>query len=237
MIERKIQGFVYSRSDYQENDVIVNVLTKDGPVSFKARGIKKTTSKNAPSCNFFTLSDFLLTAKSENHPATLKSSSIVKIFHQPYENLLSSAVYLFFCHLVHTLANTLNPYDFLLECFQLMEKKEYPINVLNYFFKSLVDQLGYQPFLKGCVHCHQKNQLIAFSFSDGGFICQTCFDLKRHHQQSVSFLKDLYQFYQRESYWPLSETHAITLLNLYTEFLLNEVGFSLRGMDFIRQCL
>lgn len=237
MIEKKIRGFVYHLADYQENDRIVTVLTEEGSVSFKARGIKKPTSKNAAACNFFTISDFVLTSRSEQHHAVLKSATIVQLFHQPYENLLTSAAYLLLCHLIHSLSSTLNLYDFLLACFQLLEEKKYPVQVLNYFFKNLLDSLGYQPYVDGCVHCHQKSQLLSFSLLDGGFICQHCLDPMKHKRYPVRFLKSIHTFYKEKQYTPLEEEDAISLLYLYTGFITEEVGLTLKGLDFLKQCL
>lgn len=47
MMNNDFEGIVIRVSDYQENDCILNVLSNEGKKTFKARGIKKVSSKNA----------------------------------------------------------------------------------------------------------------------------------------------------------------------------------------------
>ena len=43
----EIEGIVIRQVQYKEKDAMISVLTKDGTVSFLARGILNPTSKNA----------------------------------------------------------------------------------------------------------------------------------------------------------------------------------------------
>ena len=76
MIEHRYIGFISNKTNFKDNDAIINVLTKDGPQTFKARGINKITSKNASSCNYFMISEYITNSKTQNGNQTLKSAVI-----------------------------------------------------------------------------------------------------------------------------------------------------------------
>ena len=87
MIQHKYVGFITNKINYSDNDAIINVLTNNGKKTFKARGINKITSKNSASCNYFMISEFVTTSKSENSNQSLKSSSVVNIYKKCYEDI------------------------------------------------------------------------------------------------------------------------------------------------------
>ena len=156
MIEKKYTGFVCKKVNYGENDAIVTIFTSDGNHSFKARGINKINSKNGSATNYFMLSEFVFTAKSENSNQTLKSANIVKVFKKPFDDLTISASYLYICSLLFQVSEQINGYDVALSCFEMLEEGKSPISVLNYFLKKLVDALGYNPNIEGCINCTKK---------------------------------------------------------------------------------
>ena len=90
MIEHKYIGFVCKKVNFKDNDAIFSVISENKKEVFKARGISKITSKNAASCNFFMISEFVTASKTENSNQTLKQSSIIKMYKKPYEDLLVS---------------------------------------------------------------------------------------------------------------------------------------------------
>lgn len=44
----KYKGIILSSNQYNDNDKIVNLITENGLISFKAKGIRKSISKNKP---------------------------------------------------------------------------------------------------------------------------------------------------------------------------------------------
>lgn len=236
MIENKYIGFVCKKVNYNDNDAIYSVITENGKKVFKARGILKITSKNAASCNFFMLSEFTTNSKTEFSNQTLKTSSIIKTYKKPYEDILTASSYLFICSLLDQLSEQIDGYQMALSCFDLLEQNIYPINVLNYFLKTLCDSLGYSPNLKGCISCGKQNQLISFDFESGGFICQNCFDSSRYEKMPTAFLKDLYQFLKADDLIKLDELKAQKVFKLYCNFLNEIVGINANN-EFILSCL
>ena len=237
MIDHKFIGFVSNKVDYKDNDAIINVITSEGKKTFKARGILKINSKNAKSCNYFMISEFLCNSKSENSNKTLKSSSLIKMYKKPYDDLLVSACYLAICSLLDNLSEEVNGYDLAIKCFQLLEEDNYPIDVLNYFLKNLCEALGYQSNLNGCVYCNKKNELISFDFESGGFVCNHCYNNTIHEKMTTSYLKDVYSFLKTDDYVLLRQHNSIKLLNQYIKFFKEVVMISTKCFDFVIKCI
>ena len=237
MIDHRYKGFVCKKVNYNDNDAIISVLTSSKKEVFKARGILKVTSKNASSCNYFMVSEFLTSSKTELSNQSLKSSSIVKLFKKPYEDLLVSGCYLFICSLLDQVSEQINGYDLAIKCFEYFEEDKNPINVLNYFLKHLCNALGYQSNLKGCANCNNKNNLVSYDVESGGFICNNCFDATRYEKMTPNFLKEVYAFLTKEEYYELNGTHNIKLLGIYSKFLKDIVGLNTSSYEFILKCL
>lgn len=237
MIQHKYVGFITNKINYSDNDAIINVLTNNGKKTFKARGINKITSKNSASCNYFMISEFVTTSKSENSNQSLKSSSVVNIYKKCYEDILVSSTYLCIASLLDNLSSQINGYDIALKCFDKLEEDVYPLDVLNYFLKNVIIALGYAPNVKGCINCNNKNNLISFDFESGGFICKNCFDETRYNKLTTLFLKDLYDFLKIEDFITLNELHSITLFKMFNAFFKDVIGIDNKCFDFVIKCL
>ena len=159
------------------------------------------------------------------------------MYKKPYEDLLISSSYLFICSVLDQVSEQINGYDVAIKCFDSLEQGIYPINVLNYFLKTLCDTLGYNPNLKGCSSCGKSTNLISFDFESGGFICNNCFDQQRHEKLPVEVLKDIHMFLKNDDIYELSELRAQRLFKMYCSFLKDVVGLYLENYEFVLKCL
>ena len=80
-----VKGYVIRNVPYGESDAIVSVLTEEGIISFKARGIKKITSKNASSCLLYAFSEFECATK--GNYKYLTRGSLISSNYQLYEDI------------------------------------------------------------------------------------------------------------------------------------------------------
>ena len=94
----EIEGIVIRQVQYKEKDAMVSVLTKDGTVSFLARGILNPTSKNASSCLLFAYSNFTLNSKQDK--LTLTQGKLIKSYYHLYESLEKMASIQLVCELI-----------------------------------------------------------------------------------------------------------------------------------------
>ena len=237
-MEFKYIGFIYSKTSYKDSDEIINLISnQDEKVVFKARGILKPNSKNAASCNYFVIGEFILTAKTEMAHKTLKNVSLIKQYHLPYDNLLISGIYFLIYEIIAQIVDQIPIYNLALDCFEKLEKQENPLSVLLYFLKQMNQKLGYQPSLKGCVNCQRKSQLVSFDFFEGGFICKNCFDEHHHRRYPINFLTKIYEFLKATDLYIFDFSSATLLLDVYMIFLKDEAGLHLQSYEFIKKIL
>lgn len=237
MIENKYIGFISNKTIYKDNDAIFNVITKDSYETFKARGISKITSKNSSSCNYFMISEFVTNSKTQSSNQTLKSSSIIKMYKKPYEDIFVSSSYLFICNLLNQLKEQINGYEVAIKCFDLLEQNVYAIDVLNYFLKQVINTLGFKPNLKGCVNCSKSKNLISFDFESGGFICNDCYNDTLYEVYPSSFLKQLYDFLKSDDLISLPTNRSLKIFNMYCDFLKKSININIEAKDFILKCM
>ncbi len=233
----KYIGFLYSKTTYQENDCIVNILTSENEsISFKAKSLLKANSKQASACNYFVLSEFVLSAKTILSNKTLKTATIIKQYHVPYEDILVSSAYFIIFEVIQQIYKQMQDlYPLTLFCFERLEEKKHPILVLNYFFKQVCLALGYAPNLFGCINCLSKKELVAFDFSLGGFICKNCFDSIIHQKLSTNILKDIYQFLKVDEFIEMDLVHGNYLFDSYIQFLKEQGGLHFQSYEFFKK--
>lgn len=237
-METKVKGFVYKKTNFKDNDCMINVLTSDDQcIAFKARGLLKINSKNSASCNYFTISEFVLSHKTEFSNKTLKSSSLEKQFHLPYSDLLVSSVFFIIYEIVSQVCDQIKMYKKTIQVFEWLENNIDSISILNHFLKFVCNELGYKPSLSGCVSCNRKSNLVSFDFSSGGFICSSCFDDKVNQKYSSSFLKQLYDFLKTDDLYIFDKVYGVMILDMYVDFLKNNVGIYLNSYEFLKKVL
>jgi DNA repair protein RecO (recombination protein O) len=183
-------GIILKRRDYQENDRLFCLYTKDfGKIDVVARGTKKITSKlkgylepfylvklmiakgkvidKLANCNTINCYDNLRT-----DPALL-GFALINYLAEGTDGLISG-------HTVHT-----DKFNLLLETLDILEKeiiKESPdkndrlLFITNVYFIKLLALLGYQPEIQRCVMCHKGILLTKniFDFVKGGLVCEDC---------------------------------------------------------------
>ena len=92
--QEKYCGFVINKTIYKDFDQIITILTSENQkISFKARSILKPNNKNAMSCNEFIISEFILNQQVNSDYKSLKSSSIIKMYHRPFDDLLTASIF------------------------------------------------------------------------------------------------------------------------------------------------
>lgn len=183
-------GIILKRRDYQENDRLFCLYTKDfGKIDVVARGTKKITSKLKGYLEPFYLVKLMI-AKGKFIDKLANCNTI-----KNYDNLRNDPSLLGFA-LINYLAEgtdglisgqTLHSdkFELLLKTLDILDqeivrefpdKKERLLFLTNIYFLQLLGLLGYQPEIQRCVICH-KGVLLPkqiFDFSKGGLVCEDC---------------------------------------------------------------
>jgi len=183
-------GIVLKRRDYQENDRLFCLYTRDfGKIEVVARGTKKITSKLKGYLEPFYLVKLMI-AKGKFFDKLANCNTI-----KSYNNLRNDPTLLGFA-LINYLAEgtdglisgqTLqaDKFNLLLETLDILEqeitgdlteRKERLLFIASIYFLKLLGLLGYQPEIQRCVMCHKGILLTKniFDFSKGGLVCEDC---------------------------------------------------------------
>ena len=226
--QEKYCGFVINKTIYKDFDQIITILTSENQkISFKARSILKPNNKNAMSCNEFIISEFILNQQVNSDYKSLKSSSIIKMYHRPFDDLLTASIFSLIVDIIFQIANEISIFVETIYCFDELEKGTNPLDVCNFFFKTICKKLRYQTFINGCVDCHKKNNLITFDFKMGGYLCQNCYSKYYLKKLPVNYLKQLHELFKNNNLIILEEENKKRLFFQYLHFINDEIGLYL----------
>ena len=228
-----LTGYVIKTNDVKDNDVILSVYTRDyGIVSLYARGIKKSTSKNAFACQLFDYSEFMIEMNQMKSMQLLKSATLKKEFlgiRSDYDRLALASV-------VIELAGYLeedNIFDLLDTTLKLLDSHKEPFTVFELFVVRYLDLLGLSPEVDGCVLCGDTRNIETISVSDGGFVCRSCNRQLHLKPRDAGFLKN-FRIINKASFEVLDKIEGLGLNEyrlsaLLMEFLMTHSGLTVRS--------
>ncbi|MFA5543760.1 MAG: DNA repair protein RecO [Bacilli bacterium] len=163
------EGIVVKSSDYRDNDKIIYLITNNGKMSLILKSAKKVHSKTF---NYSHELSKLLFGSSKNYLTTgnvLTNYAYIKT----NINVLKSA--LIITEISYELIDHINDYkvfySFLSDVLNMINNG---INneLLEIVFRvKILYLLGVAPVFNKCVDCEAKNDLVGFSFYDGGMKC------------------------------------------------------------------
>ena len=169
---------VLSISSYKEKDAVISAISEDQFITFLARGINNPKSKNIAINNPLTIADIELMDGNFKYPV-LKSS---KQLFTPMRIDMDSK-YLGSLLFINEVVNYLFPDEDKPKMFKTVEdsvtalkKSKDWLMVLLLFMAQVIRLGGFELEVNQCVNCGSKKNIVAFSFDEGGFICQNCFD-------------------------------------------------------------
>jgi DNA repair protein RecO (recombination protein O) len=183
-------GIIIKRRDYQENDRLFYVYTREyGKIELVAKGTKKITSKlNAYLEPFYLVN--LMIAKGKFFDK-LANANVIKCYEnlRNDKDLIGFFIINYLTEIIDALIVGQTPqskkYDLLLELLDILNeeikkdilhKKELLLMLTNIYALKLLNYLGYRPEIQRCLICHKAILLTKniFDFSRGGVICEDC---------------------------------------------------------------
>jgi len=170
-----------SQDEYKDNDALIKVLNPDkGIMTFIAKGLQKSESKNASACLPFSESDLTYDDKEGSTLQILHSASLVQSHRTLREDLNKQTVMTVLSELTQLILK--DNYDPLLvkdvykvygQCMSTVETTDQYAHVLTYFLVSALSWMGIEPQVDECTLCGE-NQINSISLEEGGFICTNC---------------------------------------------------------------
>lgn len=169
-MNNKINGIILEVNAYQENDLLLKVLTRDhGLISLIGKGSQKMSAHNhyVP----FNLYEFLIDLKDNKTLYVIKGAKLLNSYYDDekikflaFKNIIVNAL------IKNKDELDQEDYDnmfFILDNFN--EKTMYCLGCL--FFSRLLNKSGILPFVDGCVECGNE-KVIGISKQKGGFVCK-----------------------------------------------------------------
>lgn len=173
----KFDGFLLSNKSNGENGSLALVLTEDKLIYIIANNGNRISKKNFPlSSRIGSLLSFEC-INIDNELLRLKSYSTISFFGDFASNLKTSSFLLLINELSQKLllnskTNMFKTYEKSMEYLKLGVE---PINILLFFLRQLLIDLGIAPNTNSCVNCAKTKNLVFFSFSQGGYLCSSCY--------------------------------------------------------------
>ncbi|BAS28315.1 DNA repair protein RecO [Limnochorda pilosa] len=175
------EGVVLRSQAFGEADRIVTLLTRsEGKVRAAARGVRRTRSRLMGPTQLFTYGSYLL-VRGRSDLETLSQGEIRESLRNLREDLERMAYASYACELVDRMVEEREadePVFFLvLQVLRQMDAGADPFGLARYLELALLDHLGYQPQLDGCLGCGrawQPGPGWGLNGSEGGLLCPEC---------------------------------------------------------------
>ena len=239
--DENIIGLVLKNKPYKENDLLVWIYTRDyGKLALIAKGVRKIKSKNAPSCQTLTLSEFTFVVRVGL--SNLIKGAPVEYFRHLKEDIELEAYASYFCEFVYKFTKDNDPddqiYDTLLLALQDLELGYDPKVVYLLFNAFILQVTGSLLEVDQCVSCGRHDLIAGVSIHGGGFVCQNCIGVY-DRKLSVAVLKG-FRYINKCSLTKIDELHldesVIDELVVMMEAYIDEfTGMTFQSRKFIRQ--
>lgn len=183
-----MQAIVLARRDFRESDQLVTVYTKEaGKQEALARGLKKSTSKNAAALlPFFLLELEIIPGKDLGHltkvqivesftaiPASLLAMKLVSISFDGINKIIRGQ------------EHDARIFNGLVEWLRFLDQEpKIQSEILDVFFLKMWAHLGLKIELDRCVLCGKK-EAVAIDVKNGGVLCNDCTAKKEVSDRSI----------------------------------------------------
>lgn len=228
------RGLVLSNTIYKESDVIMNVLTEEGKISIKAKGVLKPNSKNRSFTEVGCYSLFHTIDKISQNIYTLKNAEKVKRFSNIENDLIRKTIFSCLLEVFHKLDYQLD--EAILYVEQLNTCKN-PYCLYACLLCDIMKKSGIPLVVDGCVCCCDIKKIYGLSIVDGGFVCTNCFDANRHMHLSIEDLKNIrYCMHATIDNYPILEentTVTFDIIRYLIAFLRNFGEIIIRSHEFL----
>lgn len=168
------QGIILKTIDYQENSKIVYILSSKGIKSAIVRGAKNLKSHTYSYAQPLVKIEFEI--KKDRY---IGASNILDNYNNiklNYEKLSTSLKIIEICYtLGEHITDSILFYNFVNDILDIINKSNNNCDIYELIFKiKTLYLLGVAPVFSKCVSCGTKENLIGFSFNNGGMKCSNC---------------------------------------------------------------
>ena len=170
-----VKGYVLNITKYKENDGIVSILTSSGIESYKARAIYKLNSKFGNLLQSFMYGEFEICYPLENQISFIKDIQDYKINKSIYSDFNKFTLLSFVAESILKDPDLSNKFLIFDTVFKMIDQDNYNFkNIVLIVLKNHLLSNGSLLEADCCCKCGKKNNVVAVSFKDGGFLCSNC---------------------------------------------------------------
>ena len=228
-----------NHTEYKEKDAIVNAISEDGEYTFLARGLLDPKSKNIILSSPLVIADIETMDGNYKHPI-LKAS---KLLMSPY-GMNDSLEKLASISLVEEASRVLLQEEEKSLLFPELKKAVMvfkdnsvnPLTVALIYLANVLKNVGYEFEVNKCVYCGSKQNIAAFSFSDGGFICKDCMDEYTPSDLTPSQMRVVRAIFLLKEYKDIPDTSdhdLLVVLHGLIDFIKDGLGITLKSYSLL----
>lgn len=236
---------VIGKTDYKEKDTIVNAISNEGLISFKVRGSQVPNSHLAWINNPLTVAEVEYVENVRYRHQILKNATLL---YSPLKD--TSIERLLFVNLVVEVVNKMFMdedkhllFDLILDLFKVTDKANNFVIYELLFLANAIRLTGLEPEVNSCVLCGSKNDIVAFSFAEGGFICRKCLepdmiiDLNPSQMRWIRYLFNHHDFKELADTSKFIKEDQIAILNKLQNYVLEANGVKLESIKEIKESI
>ncbi|MGM9873635.1 MAG: DNA repair protein RecO [Bacilli bacterium] len=163
-------------NQYKEKDGIIHAISSNGAIDILAKGIFDTKNKNSSLNNVFLFADVEIETGKYKYPVLKEvyqiKNPLDKNFTLEGLCILSSMNQMFNYFLNNEEQQKI--YNFLFDTLKYFRRNNKDFRIPLFYMIKILQISGYSFEIKQCVRCHKKNDIKAFLFTMGGFVCSSC---------------------------------------------------------------
>ena len=230
---------ILSSSTYKEKDAVVSAISDNSFITFLAKGVNGPKSKNIPINNALTIADIELMDGNFKYPILKAATPLFTPLH-----IEMDSKYLGSLLLMNEITNYLFPdeekprmFYALEECIIYLKRTRNWLMVLLLYLANAIRTGGFEFEVNRCVRCHGKNRIVAFSFVEGGFICEQCCDEEVERDLTKDQMILLRKIFNDRNFallnMPLNQEDAVILLKRILAFCEEAFGYHFKNLRLI----
>ena len=170
---------VLAVNPYKEKDAIITAISQKEAATFLVRSINGPRTKNGALKNVLTIADIELMEGNFKHPILKSSKPLFTPLKVDMDEKYLGAIMLIDEMMLNLIPEEerFKAYDDLKDALKALKKNsENWLTILMIFMSRLIKLGGFSLEVNKCVMCGTRKNIVTFSFSDGGFICQDCYN-------------------------------------------------------------
>jgi len=226
---------------YKEKDAIIDAISEEGDITFLAKGIMDPKNKNAALNNILLIADIELNEGNYKYPV-LKSSSVISNPMKLQNDLNYLASLMFIAEATKALLQEEEKaeiFSSLMDAVIALKSNENIWPILLSYTAKVLKISGYDFSVNQCVFCGTKQRIVTFSFKDGGFICENCFEEGMEKDLTNTQMLLIRSAFNTEDFkkiqFSCSEEDARVVFNKFLEFISDSYGISLKSATLLKK--